>query len=248
MSEKWNSSPHILLVEDQESVFTLLSPHATLDGFELMWIQDGTKGLEAAVSNAIDLLLLDIHLPGIGGVEICRRVRAAKPTLPIIMLTSLNTEIDKVVALDAGADDYVTKPFGIHELLARIRARLRSSFAIHSDGLSSSLQATPSEGSPNILICDIEIDVTRRTVRRSGDLIELTALEFDLVVFLAASPGKVFHRDELLRKVWGLEASGYEENVSQVIRRIRRKLERDPEDPKYILTTRGVGYAFCENS
>ena len=241
MSDRPSFGPRILLVEDNESVFTLLSPHAQLEGFRLDWVDDGDKGLETALSSSFDLLLLDIQLPGIGGVEICRRVRAAKPGIAIIMLTSLSSEIDKVVALDAGADDYVTKPFGVHELLARIRARLRNSAPTATSGVGNKL----GEGKV-IRIGELEIDPLRRQLKKAGALIELTALEFDVIFLLASEPGRAFHREVLLRDVWGLEAEGYEENVSQVIRRIRRKIEVNPEEPRYLLTVRGVGYSFSE--
>lgn len=227
----------ILLVEDDANIKEVLATQCELDGYRLIWESDGNAGLQRGVAETFDLALLDLHLPGIGGIEICRRLRQAHPSLQIMMLTAAESEIDKVTALDAGADDYVTKPFGIRELMARIRARLRTKSA-----------AGPAVSGSGVLnFGELQIDLERRAAKLGANPIELTALEFDLLAFLACRAGKPASRAEILREVWGVDAAGYEDNVNQIVRRLRKKIEVDPEQPQLLLTSRGVGYVFRES-
>jgi DNA-binding response OmpR family regulator len=231
----------ILLIEDDESIRDVLALHLEGEGFQLDWEQDGETGAARAVTGSHVLVILDVQLPRLGGVEACRRIRKARPSLPIIMLTSRDTELDKVLGLDAGADDYVTKPFGIYELLARIRSRLRASAAVQSESPETAEPAT------DIMVRGpLVIDLGRRAVTLSNRPIELTVMEFDLLAFLAAHQGRPFTREALLFGVWGVTAFGYEDNVSQLISRLRKKIESDVSNPVFVRTVRGIGYCFAE--
>ena len=233
-------SHRILVIEDNPDIARLVELHLRDLSFHVDIARDGHHGLQQGVSGNHDLIILDIMLPGLDGLEVCRRLRAAAVNTPILMLTAKTTELDRVLGLELGADDYLTKPFSIMELLARVKAIIRRA--------SLSNMATPDTGTETISINGIEIDPERRTVSVGDSPVELTAREFDLLLHFASHPGKVFSREQLLNQVWGYGHEGYEHTVNSHINRLRKKIEQDPADARYILTVWGVGYKFSEAS
>jgi DNA-binding response OmpR family regulator len=231
-------SRKILVIEDSRDIAHLLALHLPDLGCEVDVVDDGCVGLERAIGASYDLVILDLMLPGMDGLEICRRLRAKPNYTPILMLTAKSSEFDRVLGLEVGADDYLTKPFGIRELLARVKALFR-----RLDVLASQSLPTPSE---IIRVGDLAIDTEKRTVALGDRQIELTAKEFDLLVQFAHHPGRVYTRSQLLDLVWGYGHSGYEHTVNSHINRLRAKIEQDPARPHYILTVWGVGYKFFE--
>lgn len=219
-------SAKILVVDDDPAISEMLTIVLESEGFEPIAIMDGNEAVEAAQREQPDLILLDLMLPGMNGVDICRIIRQDS-TVPIVMLTAKTDTVDVVLGLESGADDYITKPFKPKELVARIRARLR-----HTD-------AAPSE---MIEVGDLSIDVPEHTVKRDGEEIPLTPLEFDLLLELARKPRQVFSREELLEKVWGYRHASDTRLVNVHVQRLRAKIETDPENPQIVLTVRGVGY------
>jgi DNA-binding response OmpR family regulator len=228
----------ILVIEDDEDIARLVELHLKDAGHEVKVAHDGNSGLELALAKPFDLIILDLLLPGIDGIEICRRVRSASTYTLILMLTSRSSELDRVLGLEIGADDYLTKPFGIRELLARVKALFRREEALRSEA-SLETQKIASAGG---LIIDIE----KRSVMRNGQSVSLTAKEFDLLLQFARHPGRVYTRMELLNLVWGYGYEGYEHTVNSHINRLRAKIEENPAQPRYILSVRGVGYKFAE--
>ena len=222
----------ILLVDDEESIQKLLTYPLERDGFRVVQARDGEEALERFEDERVDLVLLDLALPKLDGIEVCRRLRA-KSSVPILMLTARDDEIDKVLGLEIGADDYITKPFSIRELRSRIRAALRRS------NLSPAVEADA-----EIETDGLRIDVLRRTVEVEGDPVQLTYLEFELLRTLASTPGRVFSRRALLDKLWGGSAYRDPRTIDVHVRHLREKIERDPGEPEYIFTVRGVGYRF----
>ncbi|RRJ82875.1 response regulator transcription factor [Aestuariirhabdus litorea] len=227
----------ILVIEDDPDINKLVAMNLADANHEVDSCADGTEGLERALAGDYDLLVLDLMLPGIDGLELCRRLRSARRTLPILMLTARDSEADRVVGLEMGADDYLTKPFSVRELQARVKALLR-----RVEMLS---QRDDAEVQP-IKIGQLSIDPLRRRVEMAGQEVELTATEFDLLLYLASQPGTVFSRTELLDGVWGYQHSGYEHTVNSHINRLRNKLESTPSEPRYVLTVWGVGYKLCD--
>ncbi len=223
----------ILVIEDDADIRSLVELHLEDAGFGVVLEPDGSRGLRRALDEVFDLVILDIMLPGVDGLEICRQLRAAKPETPILMLTARTTELDRVLGLEMGADDYLTKPFSVRELVARVKAIFRRMETFDAAPRPSSVTVGP-----------IEIDADARTVRVDGEAIELTAREFDLLTFFARNPGRVFTRGQLLDHVWGYTHEGYEHTVNTHINRLRGKLEDDPSSPRFILTVWGVGYRF----
>jgi DNA-binding response OmpR family regulator len=228
----------ILIVEDHKEIADLLALHLRDLPCEVLSVQDGNEGMAAAESKSFDLVILDLMLPGVGGLEILKRLRARANYTPVLVLTSKTSEIDRVLGLELGADDYVTKPFSITELTARVKAIFRRVDAL-----------TQQAGEPAgpIRAGALEIDVERRSVTLAGTVVELTAKEFDLLLFFARNPGRVFTRGQLLDKVWGYSHSGYEHTVNSHINRLRAKIEQDPAKPLYLLTVWSVGYKFSES-
>ncbi len=226
-------SRKILVVEDDPDISALVELHLRDTGFEVELRSDGPSGLERALGQPFDLVVLDIMLPGVDGLEICRRLRAEKPGLPILMLTARSTELDRVLGLEMGADDYLTKPFSVRELVARVKAIFRRMEVFDAQPEPATLAVGP-----------MEIETDSRRVLIDGEPVELTAREFDLLVFFARHPGRVFTRGQLLDKVWGYTHEGYEHTVNTHINRLRGKLEADPSHPRFILTVWGVGYRF----
>ncbi len=234
------TSRTILLIEDDDSTRQVVECHLRNDGFGVDWADNGEAGLAKALEGDYALLILDVNLPLLNGIEICARIRANNSRVPIIMLTSRDSEIDKVVGLEIGADDYVVKPFSVHELMARVRARLRQ--------YSRQEAAEPYADEDQLWFGPLVIHLPKRTVHLNGLTVPLTLKEFDVVVLLASHPGRPFTRAELLKKVWGVATVGYEDSVTQLMVRLRKKLEPDSERPIFIKTVTGIGYRFVERS
>ena len=226
-------SSTILLVDDEESIQKLLAYPLEREGYRVLQARDGQEALTRFASEHVDLVVLDIMLPKLDGLEVCKRLRA-ESEVPIIMLTARDDELDKVLGLELGADDYITKPFSIREFRSRVRALLRrASVSRQVDGGGDVISA---EG--------LTIDLARRAVEIRGERVQLTYVEFELLRILASHPGRVYSRRMLLEALWG-GADYREPRTSDVhVRHLREKLERDPADPEYILTVRGVGYRF----
>ncbi len=224
----------ILVIEDNADIGRLLQLHLAAINCDVYWIADGLAGAEEAERGGYDLVVLDLMLPGLDGLEICRRLRSREPQVPILMLTAKSSELDRVLGLELGADDYLTKPFSVAEFVARVKALLRR---------MASLKVTPPrDDGEQIRIGGLFIDVARREVRVDDEPVDLTAKEFDLLTHFARSPGRVLSRSQLLQQVWGYGHSGYEHTVNTHINRLRAKIERDPNQPEYIQTVWGVGY------
>lgn len=225
----------ILLIEDDEQIVELVDIHLKDILCETTSARDGEEGLRLALSKRFDLIILDLMLPDVNGLEVCQRLRDGKNTTPVMMLTARSEEIDKITGLETGADDYLTKPFSICELVARVKAILRRS------GIST----LPPEGG-TINAGELLIDPVRRKVLLRGEKVELTPKEFDLLYLFMANPGRSYSRDALLNNIWGYEFNGYEHTVNSHINRLRAKIETDLASPKYILTTWGIGYRFTD--
>lgn len=227
----------ILIVEDDSDIIDLIEIHLNDLGYDLDRAEDGETGLNMIRENDYALVILDLMLPKLDGLEVCKRAREADKQLPIVMLTSKSEELDKVLGLELGADDYITKPFSVRELTARIKALLR-----RAGNTPDAETDTPKQLSYGHLSIDLE----NRKVLGNGDRIDLTAKEFELLALLAAHPGRTYSRDELLDLIWGVQFSGYEHTVNSHISRLRSKIEPDPSNPVYILRVWGVGYRFAE--
>ena len=228
----------ILLVEDEQDIADLVSLHLRELCDEVVVAADGFDGMRLATSESWSLAILDLCLPGPDGLEICRAIRKDSAYLPILMLTSKSSELDRILGLETGADDYLTKPFSVLELVARVRAIFR-----RIENLQSSSQRAP-DLSQRVVAGNLTIDPARREVQLDGQLIELTAREFDLLSYFARNPGRVFRRADLLDKVWGYGHEGYEHTVNSHINRLRAKIESNPSKPEMIVTVWGVGYKF----
>lgn len=232
-------SRRILVVEDNLDIANLLSLHLADEGYTVDVAHDGERGLRKALGQSYELVILDLMLPGVDGLEICRQLRAAPNYTPVLMLTARSTEIDRVVGLEIGADDYLTKPFSIRELIARVKALFRRMHA-----LTPKTADEPPTGV--IRAGPLLIDPDKRRVTVDDEPVELTAKEFDLLLHFARHPGRVYSRAQLLDLVWGYGHQGYEHTVNSHINRLRAKIERYPARPRYILTVWGVGYKFFE--
>ncbi len=232
----------ILIVEDERDIAELVALHLSEMCAETVIANDGYEGLRLATSDQWALIILDLRLPGPDGLEICRAIRRNRAYQPILMLTSKSLELDRVLGLETGADDYLTKPFSVLELVARVRAMFR-----RIENLQSAIKTTDDQ-SAVITSGDLSIDATRREVSLAGRPIDLTAREFDLLDYFARHPGRVFRRADLLDKVWGYGHEGYEHTVNSHINRLRAKIENNPSDPKMIVTVWGVGYKFSADS
>lgn len=225
----------ILIVDDEKNIVDILKFNLKKEGMETIEAYDGEKALDMALNQDPDLVLLDVMLPKMDGFEVCRKIRQAS-SVPILMLTAKEEEVDKVLGLELGADDYITKPFSPRELMARVKANLRRQVADEIGNKSN-----------NIITCgNLVVNVERYEVKRDGEVIALTLREFELVKFLASHPGQIFSRENLLEKVWGYEYYGDVRTVDVTVRRIREKLEPNPTESnyEYLLTKRGVGYYF----
>jgi two-component system OmpR family response regulator len=228
----------ILVVEDDLTLLEVLQYNLCKQGYKVILATDGVKAVEAARQEKPDLIILDVMLPQMDGFEVCRLLRREMPT-PILMLTAKVEEIDKVIGLELGADDYVTKPFSMRELLARVRAMLR-----RSEMVPQELPAAEKTFPPSLKAGELEIDLARHRVTRRGVVVNLSPKEFELLAFLMRHRGWVFTREQLLEKVWGYDYEGDTRTVDVHIRWLREKIEVDPSHPRYLVTLRGVGYKF----
>ena len=228
----------ILVVDDEAAIGDILKINLEREGYLVYVAMDGEEGANIALTQNPDLVLLDVMLPKMDGFEVCKKIRR-ESEVPIVMLTARTEEIDKILGLELGADDYVTKPFSVRELMARVKANLR--------------RTVPKENIPDteentIKIGEITINTASYELRKAGKPIELTLREFELVKYLAESPNRIFSRETLLEKVWGYEYYGDMRTVDVTVRRLREKIEDDPGEPKYIMTRRGVGYYFSKEN
>ena len=233
-------SRKILVVEDNQDLARLLDLHLSDLAYDVDLAFDGAAGWAQITKTAYDLIILDLMLPGIDGLEICRRIRAQPAYTAILMLTSKSAELDRVLGLEMGADDYVTKPFSIRELMARVKAILRRIDKLRSDKAPDQAAVIRTGG--------LMIDPDRRQVSLNDKTVDLTAKEFDLLLHFARHAGRVFTRAQLLDKVWGYGHDGYEHTVNSHINRLRAKIEKNPAQPEYVLTVWGIGYKFAELS
>ena len=227
----------VLIVEDEQNIVDILAFNLSRDGYDTMEAYDGVTGLQLALEHNPDPILLDLMLPGMNGFEVCRKVRESGSSTPILMLTAREEEADKVMGLELGADDYITKPFSMRELLARVKANIRR-------GSMGAVMNVPKEAA--VSEKRLVIDKAMSAVRKDGKNLDLTQREFDLICFLAAEPGKIFSREILMERVWNYD--GYVGDVRAVdvaVRRLREKLEDDPANPAFIVTKRGMGYYFA---
>ena len=226
---------HILVAEDQADIRDLIVLNLQAAGHAVTAVADGQAALDSQIERSSDLLILDLMMPRLDGLEVCKALRARGRATPILMLTAKSTELDRVLGLELGADDYLTKPFSMAELLARVKALLRRAELLRA------AQNAPA-GAPAVRNGELEIVPARREVRVGGKALEFTALEFDLLLYFAQHPGRVFSRAQLLDGVWGYSHEGYEHTVTTHINRLRAKVEQDPMQPRFILTVRGAGY------
>jgi DNA-binding response OmpR family regulator len=231
----------VLVVEDDRHIRDLVVLHLRLEGLTPVAVADGSEALRLARSEPFDLVVLDLMLPGLDGVTVCRAIRRERTNgdVPILMLTARREESDKVLGLESGADDYLTKPFGVRELVARVRALLRRPRA-------SRLAAPATDVAEPVTAGGLTVDPARRQARTDGREIDLTAHEFDLLYLLASNRGIVFSREALVQRVWGDDTHVTERSVDTLIKRLRRKIEPDPDEPRLILTVWGTGYKFAD--
>ena len=229
----------ILVVDDEKPIVDILRYNLEKDGFSVVEANDGAKGLELALSEKPDLILLDIMLPKMDGFDVCKKVRE-KSDVPIIMITAREEEVDKVLGLELGADDYITKPFSVRELMARVKANMRRVQGSGNDDKASG-EETIYAGE------NFYIDCVKYEVVKNGKVLDLTLREFELLKYLVTQPDRIFSREALLSNVWGYEFYGDVRTVDVTVRRLREKVEDDSSNPVYILTKRGVGYYFNKN-
>ncbi len=226
----------ILIVEDDQNINHILVLTFQKEGYKVLSALDGVKGLELALNEKPDIILLDVMLPGLDGYEVLKKLRE-KSQVPVIMLTARDDEVDTVLGLELGADDYITKPYSNRELTARVKANLRRS--------SYEVPAAPAPEEPSTIVSgELSINIERYEVAKNGKVIDITLREFELLKFLAMQPDKIFSREQLLENVWGYEYYGDVRTVDVTVRRLREKIEDDPSLPKFIITKRGVGYYF----
>ncbi|MGN1349650.1 MAG: response regulator [Anaerovoracaceae bacterium] len=231
-----DSKKKILVVEDEKSISDIIKYNLEKEGFHVVTAYDGEEALARAKAEDPDLILLDVMLPKMDGFSVCKQVRESS-TVPIIMLTAKEEEVDKVLGLELGADDYMTKPFGMRELLARIKANIRRASLTLGPEIDTVAADVKEFGS-------LTIDMNRYEIRKNGKVLDLTLREFELLRYLAERENKVFSREQLLEEVWGYEYYGDIRTVDVTVRRLREKLEDDSSNPKYIMTKRGIGYYF----
>jgi len=221
----------ILIVEDEPNMVAGLRDNFEYEGYQVITAGDGAEGLNRAIEDSPDLVVLDVMMPKMSGLDVCKQIKSKRPSMPIIMLTARGQEVDKVVGLELGADDYVTKPFSIRELIARVKAVLRRAHALPKD------QETYKFG-------DVEVNLRSYQVARRGRSVDFSAKEFELLKYFLSHPGETLSRDRLLENVWGYEHYPTTRTVDAHIVRLRQKLEPNPEAPRFILTVHGVGYKF----
>jgi DNA-binding response OmpR family regulator len=228
----------VLLVEDDDDIADLLDLHLSDEGHRVEVVGNGDEGLERALDEEYDLIVLDIMLPGTDGFDICRRLRQEQCPTPILMVTAKTEEVDKVLGLELGADDYITKPFSIREVLARVKALFRR--------VEVDQEAQQDDTASPIELGGLVVEPEKRKVLVGGEPVDLTSKEFELLLLFAQNPGRAYSRDELLDEVWGYQYSGYSHTVNTHINRLRNKIEPNPSDPRYVKTVWGMGYRFAE--
>lgn len=228
----------ILVIEDDLDIARLLRIHLEDLGHEVYHAATGSEGLRMALNDSYSLVVLDIMLPGMDGFDVCKRIRGENQHLPILVLSARDDEVDKIIGLELGADAYMTKPFSVREFSARVKALFRR-IEVDKEDQRDDVRRLLSFGA-------LAVDVASRKVTLSGDPLELTAREFDLLLMFMRHPGRAFSRQELLESVWGYDYSGYSHTVNSHINRLRSKIEEDPSDPRYIQTVWGIGYRFAE--
>ena len=229
----------ILIIEDDPDIADVVEINLRDANYKIERAVDGEEGLGKALHNDYSLIILDLMLPKIDGLEVCKRLREQRKNLPILILTSKSEEMDTVLGLELGADDYLTKPFSVRELVARIKAILRRVHAVQE-------QADTDTRQEPLVFGDLMVDLDKRKVVWQGQTVDLTAKEFDLLVVFASNPGRAYTREQLLNMVWGYQYTGYEHTVNTHINRLRAKIEHDPAQPRYITTVWGVGYRFAD--
>ena len=242
MEEIVDTKKTILIVDDEKPIVEILMYNLEKEGYNTIEAYDGVEAVNLALEKKPDLILLDIMLPRMDGLAVCKRIRHSLPNVPILMLTAKAEEIDKILGLELGADDYITKPFSVRELMARIKANLRK---IEANNLKDEIK---DESSNNVItIGELSLNLDKFEVKVSGQTIDLTLREFEVLKYLAGQPGQVVTREVLLEKVWGYEYYGDIRTVDVTVRRIREKIEKDTSNPKILITKRSVGYYIANN-
>ena len=245
MDEQIDDIKTILIVDDEQPIVDILVYNLEKEGYKTITASDGITALNMALEKKPDLILLDIMLPRLDGLSVCKRIKNSL-NVPILMLTAKDGEIDKILGLELGADDYITKPFSVRELVARVKANLRKVEAVSRDNIIKENKDDKKKES-KIVVGDLELDLDKFEVKVRGEIIDLTLREFEVLKFLASQPEQVVTREVLLEKVWGYEYYGDIRTVDVTVRRIREKIERDTSAPKILITKRGVGYYIAEN-
>ncbi len=229
----------ILIVDDEKPIVDILTYNLQKEGYETVEAYDGEEAINYALTQKPDLILLDIMLPKVDGLTVCKRIRHTLSNVPILILSAKDEEIDKILGLELGADDYITKPFSVRELVARVKANLRKSEVIQEN---NQIDNADDKKTNKIKVGELELDLDKFEVKARGDVIDLTLREFEVLKYLAGQPGQVVTRETLLEKVWGYEYYGDIRTVDVTVRRIREKIEKDTSNPKILITKRGVGY------
>ena len=245
MDEQIDDIKTILIVDDEQPIVEILVYNLEKEGYKTITASDGITAVNMALEKKPDLILLDIMLPRLDGLSVCKRIKNSL-NVPILMLTAKDGEIDKILGLELGADDYITKPFSVRELVARVKANLRKVEAVSRDNIIKENKDDKKKES-KIVVGDLELDLDKFEVKVRGEIIDLTLREFEVLKFLASQPEQVVTREVLLEKVWGYEYYGDIRTVDVTVRRIREKIERDTSAPKILITKRGVGYYIAEN-
>ena len=241
MEEEMNQDQKtILIVDDEQPIREILVYNLKKEGYNTIEASDGITALNIALEKYPDLILLDIMLPKMDGLSVCKRIKNSL-NVPILMLTAKDSEIDKILGLELGADDYITKPFSVRELVARVKANLRKVEAVSNSNIDYT-KNNETKKENRIVVGELELDLDKFEVKIRGEIIDLTVREFEVIKFLASQPGQVVTRETLLEKVWGYEYYGDIRTVDVTVRRIREKIEKDPQNPEYIRTVRGLGY------
>ena len=242
MEEKYESNydkKKILIVDDEKPIVEILTYNLHKEGYETIEAYDGEQAITLALTQKPDLILLDIMLPKVDGLTVCKRIRHTLTNVPILILSAKDEEIDKILGLDLGADDYITKPFSVRELMARVKANLRKSEVIQD---VEQVEEETEEDGNKIEVGELKLDLDKYEVKVRGEVIDLTLREFEVLKYLANQPGQVVTRETLLEKVWGYEYYGDIRTVDVTVRRIREKIEKDTSNPKILITKRSVGY------
>ena len=245
MDEQIDDIKTILIVDDEQPIVDILVYNLEKEGYKTITASDGITAVNMALEKKPDLILLDIMLPRLDGLSVCKRIKNSL-NVPILMLTAKDGEIDKILGLELGADDYITKPFSVREIVARVKANLRKVEAVSRDNIIKENKDDKKKES-KIVVGDLELDLDKFEVKVRGEIIDLTLREFEVLKFLASQPEQVVTREVLLEKVWGYEYYGDIRTVDVTVRRIREKIERDTSAPKILITKRGVGYYIAEN-